>query len=47
MNWKRLGIIVAIGGAAGFLGVLAMASVLDNAAGEKSLAAPEATPSIT
>jgi mono/diheme cytochrome c family protein len=46
MNWKRLGIIVAIGGAAGFLGVLAMASVLDNAAGEKSLAAPEATPAL-
>jgi alcohol dehydrogenase (quinone), cytochrome c subunit len=46
MNWKRLGIIVVIGGAAGFLGVLAMASVLDNAAGEKSLAAPEATPAL-
>jgi mono/diheme cytochrome c family protein len=46
MNWKRLGIIVAIGGAAGFLGVLAIASVLDNAAGEKSLAAPDITPAL-
>jgi alcohol dehydrogenase (quinone), cytochrome c subunit len=46
MNWKRLGIIVLIGGAVGFLGALAIASVLDNAAGEKSLAAPEITPSL-
>jgi alcohol dehydrogenase (quinone), cytochrome c subunit len=46
MNWKRLGIIVAIGGTAGFLGVLAIASVLDNAAGEKSLAAPEIAPAL-
>ena len=46
MSWKLAGKIVAIGGAAGFLGVIAISSILDSAAGEKSLAASEATPSL-
>jgi mono/diheme cytochrome c family protein len=46
MSWKLLGKIVLIGGVAGFLGVIAISSVLDKAAGEKSLAASEATPSL-
>jgi mono/diheme cytochrome c family protein len=46
MSWKLLGKIVAIGGAAGFLGVIAISTVLDNAAGERSLAVSEATPSL-
>ena len=46
MSWKLLGKIVAIGGAAGFLGVIAISTVLDNVAGEKSLAVSEATPSL-
>jgi alcohol dehydrogenase (quinone), cytochrome c subunit len=46
MRWKLLGKIVVFGGLAGFLGVVALSSVLDNAAGEKSLAASEATPSL-
>jgi alcohol dehydrogenase (quinone), cytochrome c subunit len=46
MSWKLLGKIVAIGGAAGFLGVIAISSILDKAAGEKALAVPEATPSL-
>jgi mono/diheme cytochrome c family protein len=46
MRWKLLGKIIAIGGAAGFLGVLAISTVLDRRAGEQSLAAPEATPSL-
>jgi mono/diheme cytochrome c family protein len=46
MSWKLLGKIVVIGGVAGFLGVIAISSVLDHTAGEKSLAAPEATPSL-
>jgi alcohol dehydrogenase (quinone), cytochrome c subunit len=46
MSWKLLGKIVVIGGAAGFLGVIAISSILDHAAGEKSLAASEATPSL-
>jgi alcohol dehydrogenase (quinone), cytochrome c subunit len=46
MNWKLLGKIVVIAGAAGFLGVIAISSVLDKAAGEKSLATSEATPSL-
>jgi alcohol dehydrogenase (quinone), cytochrome c subunit len=46
MRWKLLGKIVAIGGVAGFLGVVAISSVLDHVAGEKSLAATEATPSL-
>jgi hypothetical protein len=29
MSWKFLGKIVAIGGAAGFLGVVAISSILD------------------
>jgi mono/diheme cytochrome c family protein len=46
MNWKLLGTIVAIGGAAGFLGVVAISSILDKAAGERSLAATEVTPAL-
>ena len=46
MSWKLLGKTVAIGGAAGFLGVIAISTVLDNVAGEKSLAVSEATPSL-
>ena len=46
MSWKLLAKIVVIGGAAGFLGVVAISSVLDHAAGERSLAASEATPSL-
>jgi alcohol dehydrogenase (quinone), cytochrome c subunit len=46
MRWKLLGKIVAISGVAGFLAVVAISSVLDKAAGEKSLAASEATPSL-
>jgi alcohol dehydrogenase (quinone), cytochrome c subunit len=46
MSWKLLGKIVVIGGAAGFLGVVAISIILDHAAGERSLAASEATPSL-
>jgi len=46
MKWKLLGKIVVICGVAGFLGVLAASSILDNATGEQSLAAPETTPSL-
>jgi mono/diheme cytochrome c family protein len=46
MSWKLLAKIVAIGGAAGFLGVLEISSILDKRAGERSLAASEATPSL-
>jgi mono/diheme cytochrome c family protein len=46
MSWKLLGRIVLIGGVAGFLGVIAISTILDKAAGEKPLAAPEATPSL-
>src|ERR1700691_6183172 len=46
MSWKLLGKIVVFGGLAGFLGVVAVSSVLDYTAGEKSLAASEATPSL-
>jgi alcohol dehydrogenase (quinone), cytochrome c subunit len=46
MNWKLLGKIIVIGGVAGFLGVLAMSSIFDNATGESSLVAPETTPSL-
>jgi alcohol dehydrogenase (quinone), cytochrome c subunit len=46
MSWKLLGKIVVIGGVAGFLGVVAVSTVLDYAAGEKSLAASETTPSL-
>jgi alcohol dehydrogenase (quinone), cytochrome c subunit len=46
MSWKLLGKIVAIGGVAGFLAVVAISSVMDNTAGENSLAASEAAPSL-
>jgi hypothetical protein len=46
MSRKLLGKIVAIGGVAGLLAVVAISSVLDNTAGEKPLAASEATPSL-
>jgi alcohol dehydrogenase (quinone), cytochrome c subunit len=46
MNWRLPGKIVVIGGVAGFLGVVAISSALDHAAGEKYLAATEATPSL-
>ena len=46
MNWKRLGKIVVIAGAAGFLGVVAISSLLDYAAGEKTLATSEASASL-
>jgi mono/diheme cytochrome c family protein len=46
MSWKLLSKIVIIGGAIGFLGVLAISSILDNAAGDSSLAASEAAPSL-
>jgi alcohol dehydrogenase (quinone), cytochrome c subunit len=46
MSWKLLGKIVVIGGVAGFLGVLAISSVLDNATGENALAAPATTPAL-
>ena len=46
MSWKLLGKIVLIGCVAGFLGVIAISTVLDKAAGENSLTAPDATPSL-
>jgi len=46
MRWKLLAKIVVIGGVAGFLGVIAISSILDNAAGERPLAAPDTTPSL-
>jgi mono/diheme cytochrome c family protein len=46
MSWKLPGKIVAIVGVTGFLGVIAISSILDNAAGERSLAGSEATSSL-
>jgi alcohol dehydrogenase (quinone), cytochrome c subunit len=46
MSWKLVGKIILIAGIAGFLGVLAVSSVRDKTAGEKSLATSEATPSL-
>jgi mono/diheme cytochrome c family protein len=46
MSWKLLGTVVAIGGVTGFLAVIAISTVFDRRAGEQSLAASEATPSL-
>ncbi len=46
MSWRLLGKIVLVGGVAGFFGVIAISTILDKAAGEKSLTAPDASPSL-
>jgi alcohol dehydrogenase (quinone), cytochrome c subunit len=46
MSWRLLGKIVLVGGVAGFFGVIAISTLLDKAAGEKSLTAPDTSPSL-
>ena len=46
MSWRLLGKIVLVGGVAGFFGVIAISTILDKAAGEKSLTAPDTSPSL-
>ena len=46
MRWRLLGKVVLFGGVAGFFGVIAISSILDKAAGEQSLTAPDASSSL-